>query len=190
MKTLEHDQQVLHSSKIAQRRIKRLAAGLCQDCGSKKIDKKRPTCDRCLGLRREAQRRKATRRIGLHRCVTCNELLPKGRTATICVSCTNKIAERARLRRKEIKEGVIKIFGGACKRCGESDPRTLTIHHVNGDGGQHKEEIAKEGSIALWRHIYRTWQDGKSTGYELELLCYNCHAKIDLAPWWTVNKNE
>ena len=181
---------MMSESVWAVRRKKRLATGLCQDCGVDKEDKGRPTCERCRGLRRKAQIRKRETRNKKGCCANCNETMPFDREATLCVSCMGKVSERSRLRRKKIRQGVVEMYGGSCEECGEDHPATLSLHHVNGDGNKHRRElgIKSQASITIWRHVYNAHKNGGGVGYALQLLCFNCHAKKDLAPWWIENE--
>jgi hypothetical protein len=61
---------------------------------------------------------------------------------------------------------IIGHYGGKCACCGESEPKFLTIDHVNNDG--HKEQHMKAGE--LYRKIIRS---GFSKRYQL--LCFNCN---------------
>lgn len=65
------------------------------------------------------------------------------------------------------RRGMIAVYGGRCACCGESNEAFLTIHHMNGNGKEHR----LHGKLRMWREIA---QDSDHSKYML--LCFNCHA--------------
>lgn len=62
-----------------------------------------------------------------------------------------------------------------CKWCGYSDPRALTIDHVNGDGADHRKWMKDVGE-KNWSNIaYWLEQNGYPEGFQI--LCMNCNWK-------------
>ena len=70
---------------------------------------------------------------------------------------------------KEFREEVIKILGGRCIICGESDFRCLQIDHIKGSG--HKEKIKVNG-YTYYKNILRKI---KNNSKDYQLLCANCN---------------
>ena len=84
--------------------------------------------------------------------------------------------EQTRMRKidwtRQLKEEVVKEYGGKCVCCGEDTYEFLTIDHVHGDGAEHKRQMKAEG---VGQNLYR-WL--KKHGYPKEnfqLLCMNCN---------------
>lgn len=63
---------------------------------------------------------------------------------------------------------IIKLFGGKCIRCENSDSRVLQVHHVNGGGG--KEYINRSGQF------YNSILNGLRSTDDLSLVCANCNS--------------
>lgn len=78
--------------------------------------------------------------------------------------------ERQRERRRKIRQRVIEAYGGqcACPGCHVTDPRKLTIDHINGNGAEHK---AANGN----QHFYE-WIVRNGFPDDLQLLCWTCNA--------------
>lgn len=81
-----------------------------------------------------------------------------------------RYVEKERVKFRALKAEFISAYGGECSCCGESEPRFLTLEHVNGDGSLHKKLVAKN-TYALYRDLKkRSWpKDGYS------ILCFNCN---------------
>jgi hypothetical protein len=65
------------------------------------------------------------------------------------------------------KAQVFDHYGHACACCGAAD--NLTIDHVDGDGGRHREEIG-EGSRTLYR-----WLIARGFPAGFQVLCFPCN---------------
>jgi hypothetical protein len=74
-----------------------------------------------------------------------------------------KRREQSFLKRQE----VLDHMGGKCECCGETNPRFLTIDHINGGGAKHKRE---NKIVKLYKWIKKNnYPEG------FRLLCYNCN---------------
>ncbi|GAF81826.1 unnamed protein product [marine sediment metagenome] len=73
-------------------------------------------------------------------------------------------------RNKYIKERkiVLKLFGGKCVLCGNSDERVLEIDHIKPLIRKNSKELC--GSLLIHAIIFR-----KVDVKNLQLLCSNCH---------------
>jgi hypothetical protein len=76
---------------------------------------------------------------------------------------------RRRAARERARLEMIAIFGGACECCGETNPRFLTLDHINGDGRAHRAMAGGSGNI-VFNLKARGWP---KEGYRL--LCFNCN---------------
>lgn len=108
----------------------------------------------------------------------------KRRAAGVCVECGNPLAPTSQImcefhlaksnkRNKEnwarYKDAAFKAYGGyVCKCCGETEPRFLSIDHVNGGGNEHRKQIGKGYGIFLWLK-----RNGYPNGFRI--LCHNCN---------------
>lgn len=72
---------------------------------------------------------------------------------------------------RKLREEIISAYGGKCVCCDESAPEFLTIDHINGGGGKHRETIGRTGgqSFYIWLRRQGFPKD------EFRLLCYNCN---------------
>ena len=199
--TSEHSQQTLfqiksapiplkpikltESQKTENARKKRIEKGLCRDCGVRPPKENSKSCQHCFDVRQKATAEYKKKQIANGICVRCGK--PNDREKVVlCTECNELAIEQFRQRRKINKLKVIEYFGGKCKQCGESDIRTLTLDHINNDG---KNDCADKNGKRI---ISPTWyaklikQIDKNEVPEnhLMLLCFNCHAKKDLKPWW------
>lgn len=73
-----------------------------------------------------------------------------------------------RARTAAARAELLKVLGGACKRCGFSDVRALCVDHVNGGG--HRE--SKKLGANIYRVALRRIRGGSS---DYQLLCGNCN---------------
>ena len=74
-------------------------------------------------------------------------------------------------KRDAVRDEAYKAYGGyICACCGESEPKFLSIDHVNNDGAKHK----RENRIRTGEQMYR-WL--KRSGYPdgFQILCMNCN---------------
>lgn len=74
---------------------------------------------------------------------------------------------KGRQQRIEAREKVMEHYGRLCRCCGESNPKFLTVEHINGGGRQHRKEIGAS-AISIWL-VKNDFPEG------FELLCYNCN---------------
>jgi hypothetical protein len=81
--------------------------------------------------------------------------------ASVCKDCKWQ-------REIELKQKFIEGYGGKCTCCGETEPRFLTIEHLERDGQEHR--ITSGGTSGMWLDIIRNNFPPKYT-----VLCYNCN---------------
>jgi hypothetical protein len=164
----------------------RIAAGLCRDCGKVPPLDDKVVCETCSKRRANNGKKYQANAIVKGICTNCGKKNER-RNRILCNACSEVYMERGRQTRKRNKLKVIEFFGGCCKKCSEDDPRVLTLHHANGDGAEDRKSNSKKGKIdtpTWYARLYRCIIEDKPIERELELLCYNCHFKEDLAPWW------
>ncbi len=68
----------------------------------------------------------------------------------------------------KLKAEVYSHYGMSCRSCGFSDPRALSIDHINGGGGEHCRQIGGSGKT-----FYR-WLRNNSFPDDFQVLCMNC----------------
>lgn len=80
----------------------------------------------------------------------------------------------------KLKRQVMDAYGGHCACCGETELTFLTIDHIDGDGAEHRREMAAERGSGGTRWgqagapTYRWLRDhGFPTGFQV--LCANCN---------------
>lgn len=70
----------------------------------------------------------------------------------------------------KIRDEVYQAYGGAiCACCGETEPKFLTIDHINNDGHIHRREN-RWAATGLYRYLRA---NNFPPGYQV--LCYNCN---------------
>jgi hypothetical protein len=75
--------------------------------------------------------------------------------------------ENARRRNAELRDQVIKAYGGKCSCCGETEKLFLTIDHVNNDGAEMRKNGHKD-------RVYKYLIDNDyPQGFQV--LCMNCN---------------
>ena len=97
--------------------------------------------------------------------------------------------ERVKRRKKEIRQIVMKHYGGKCKCCGESKDEFLTIDHINGDGAEHKRKI---GLKRCGNRFYQ-WIVKNNFPSDLRILCWNCNCSLGFrgyCPHGNIKKGE
>jgi hypothetical protein len=84
-----------------------------------------------------------------------------------------KAKQRARENRKNAqnKEIVLNHYGGRCVCCDETEPKFLTVDHINGDGKEHRKQLPGSGGGAIMHNwlIKNDFPDG------FQILCWNCN---------------
>lgn len=126
-------------------------------------DRLYPTCKLCVQARNRHHYRANSHHIKQH----VAEQKTKNRSKA---NWLNKM-ERHRL-----KVEVIQGYGGKCACCGLTQFEFLTLDHVNGDGAQHRRQLAEQRGVVQIRHdtIYR---EARKSGFpdNFRILCMNCN---------------
>jgi len=73
-------------------------------------------------------------------------------------------------------------YGHQCVTCGETDKSTLTVGHLNGDGGEHRREISEgKGGDKFLRQLRKLkWLKDKGIATQ----CASCQMR-ERRPRWT-----
>lgn len=74
-----------------------------------------------------------------------------------------------RQNRLDIREEMIKAYGGKCAHCGIDNPIVLDIDHIDNNGGEHR----KQGMWG-WK-LYRWLRKNNYPKDNYQLLCRNCN---------------
>jgi hypothetical protein len=93
-----------------------------------------------------------------------------GKTRGFCASCTAQLRERTRRAKQVAKDQVYAHYGGyRCACCGETEPRFLSIDHINGHPQKARERPP--------RSIYASYTAIIRRGFpaDLQILCMNCN---------------
>ena len=182
--------RLAHNKRILDARWKRIEAGLCRDCGLAPHENGRVVCDICHENRSRNGKKFKAAQIAKGLCAKCGNI-NENTGKFLCNLCLAKQIERMRVRRKENKEFIINYFGGKCKECGEKDIRCLSLDHVNNDGYLDKKSSSGNRQVTptWYAKLVKLIKSKKELPRELQLLCFNCHAKKDLSPWWYDDKS-
>lgn len=79
-----------------------------------------------------------------------------------CEACVEAIRAKAREKYQKLRLDVLKLYGGKCTCCGETETDFLTLDHVNNDG-----YLDRKKSFYLY-----VW---KNRPTDIQVLCYNCN---------------
>lgn len=169
-------------------KLKRIEQGLCRDCGkAEPLVEGKVICSGCAEKRSALQKDWYQRQKASDACYRCkkNEAQPG---TNLCVECREKQVEYYRQKRKSAKERIYEYFGCKCKYCDETDIRCMSVDHVNNDAStdplvNRKTDGRRYNSTGWYEKVLAQIERGEQ-GNELQMLCFNCHAKKDLAPWW------
>lgn len=141
----------------------RRASGLCTDCGKESMDVGARHCIKCNERVTKQQKKYYIERKTNGICRRCGNGVVDGKA--YCVRCSkSSVSSRSRLRSK-----IIEKYGSKCECCNESNPRFLTIDHVNNDGITERMKSCGK-SMSFLRKLARTEKRP-----DLRLLCYNCN---------------
>lgn len=167
-----------------QLRYNRISVGICRDCGSEPFLEDKVVCQKCSDKRKIVSFNRHRRRLKEGECAVCGKT--HDRKKTLCKECSDARIEEMRHKRKEIKIFIVNYFGNKCKECGEIDIRCLSLDHVNNDGYLDKKSSKGNRQVTptWYAKLYKLIKNNKPLPRELQLLCFNCHAKKDLKPWW------
>jgi len=72
----------------------------------------------------------------------------------------------------KLRLNVIKGYGGKCELCGEDNPHSLTIDHIDGGGSEERRVLGG------WYKIYEKLRDENYPRNNYRLLCYNCNCAL------------
>lgn len=164
-------------------KAERVARGVCRDCGKFPPLELRLVCAKCSDNRYKCSKDAADRRKANRQCAKCqNPVFEK----TLCPNCMNAQGGRSKERRKQNRIFIYNHFGAKCADCGEDDIRVMTLDHVDNDGAiDKKTKNGKKQLTAPWyAKLVKSIKAGKPLPRRLQMLCYNCHFKKDLTPWW------
>ena len=143
------------------RKQKLAARGCCNECAEPlPPGEGKKLCPDCLTAYAERNRELRANRVANGLCLRCGGA--SGAADKWCESCR----EKARLSDQKLKLRVIAAYGGSCGCCGESEPRFLTLDHINGGGSRHREEVKGK--------LYR-WVVRNNFPPEVRILCFNCN---------------
>src|SRR5574343_20102 len=79
----------------------------------------------------------------------------------------DKHNEYNRNRNKRLKDSVMSYYGNKCSCCGETEPKFLTVDHVNNDGAAHRKEVHGD---KIYSHIIKA-----NFPDSFQILCWNCN---------------
>jgi hypothetical protein len=92
---------------------------------------------------------------------------------------TNSEKSRENVRRawQKMRDVIYDHYGRVCRGCGESDPDTLTLDHINNDGAKHRRGLRNYRSRCMVQILHHEW---KKTGHwrtDIQTLCANCQLR-------------
>lgn len=132
-------------------------------------------CHNCRAMARRRTVRRRTNGI----CTFCGKNPPRP-GFMICPICSEKKKIYKRTRTQREKDLVFAAYGGyRCNCCGETEPKFLSIDHINNDGAEHKRQLN------LTKNKHRNDRTNGSNWYQtiirlgfppiFQILCMNCN---------------
>ena len=113
------------------------------------------------------------------RCVYCGKERDR-ENKQLCSTCAPIHAIKARATHEKAKLAAFDAYGGRrCACCGESNIVMLNIHHINGDGAEHRRELrgGKGDSGGGGIKVY-FWLKRNNYPPGFGVLCFNCNHAI------------
>ena len=160
---------------------KRVAKGLCGQCGKVPHETNRKKCRACLNKFNAYHKQLRQRRNEAGLCIKCGQRKKAKRSKSRCSNCLNKIRDAARNnapkhraksihQRSKMKHKVYDAYGGfLCACCGETEPKFLSIDHVDNNGAEHRKKIGEGGDRLLRWLVANQFPEG------FQILCANCN---------------
>ncbi len=146
---------------------KRRNRGLCLVCAVPVVNGD-AHCSECAALENERNKNRSAKRLANGLCRLCSN--PLDCELTCCVSCANKLDEKGRIARRELRAEVLAAYGGQkCNHCQEAREPCLTIDHVEGGGNQHRISIGAGSGNDFYR-----WLKKNNFPSGFQVLCMNC----------------
>jgi hypothetical protein len=100
-------------------------------------------------------------------CVIC--LSVKVTSLVYCDICRNKKKLTQKRVQNKLQNEVFAAYGGyRCSCCCETEPKFLSIDHVNNDGAQHRKNLGSNGK-------FYTWLRKNKYPPDYRVLCMNCN---------------
>lgn len=151
-------------------KAKRLAAGLCPMCTTRKLAPGLRGCRRCLNKASDRMKARVAAAKIAGMCRRCPQK-PAANGTTVCADCL----ERSRLQRVAAKLEAFAAYGGNHCACCKTDILDfLTIDHINNDGSAHRKELFGASHGRGGRHFY-AWLKRQNWPKGFQVLCFNCN---------------
>ena len=179
----------LNRAPLIQKRIKN---GLCVSCG-----KPNPTsnkhCSMCSEKYNMSSRLKDKQKIIDNLCTKCGKNPPQT-NRNKCPLCLEKGRQRnhkpenlhkRRDKHREVRDQIIKHYGGKCNCCDETERTFLAIDHVNNNGSIHRREVQKSSGLGFFQ-----WIVNQNFPDDLQILCHNCNMSKYLSSGICAHKNK
>jgi len=71
-----------------------------------------------------------------------------------------------------LRLNIIEGYGGKCELCGEDNPHSLTIDHIDGNGSEERKDFPDSCKL------YKKLRDENYPKDNYRLLCYNCNCAL------------
>ena len=111
------------------------------------------------------------------RCKKCCSAAPRSSTAGAQrrwrLNNPDYNRERQREYRRRIRAECLAAYGNRCACCGETEPKFLSIDHVNNDGAAHRRAVMQQSSSTNLYHWLR--KNGYPQDGRFQILCHNCN---------------
>lgn len=118
-------------------------------------------------LKKEKEKLRIQNRKINNQCTECKKNKSKEEIYHACDDCRLK----KKIKRQEIRQTIFNHYGQKCNctcGCNTTNPRHLTLDHVENNGAEHRKEVGKS------EFFYR-WVIRNNFPEDLQILCFNCN---------------
>jgi len=81
----------------------------------------------------------------------------------------DRVNETRNARYQRVRLNVLAAYGNKCACCGETEPKFLSIDHINGGGKEDREKYSHGPGVNWYNYLLREHPD------HVQILCYNCN---------------
>lgn len=101
-------------------------------------------------------------------CAQCGKR-KKAKNLVVCILCRDRTRKNGKAYRDRLRSAAYDAYGGAsCRCCGDDHLEFLTLDHINGGGGKHREQVGTGDKIHRWLR-----DNNYPPGFRV--LCFNCN---------------
>lgn len=141
--------------------------GVCTRCGVAPSLMGRCQCEACAEIAKTRAKHIQETRKKSGKCSSCGKLPLPGKLQ--CEACQQHANCHDRKTNIQARRDVYEAYGNQCVCCGESNPKLLTVDHMNNDGAQHRRDLKLKSGGAILSMVKATRLSNRISITVLEL---------------------